>query len=87
MVLANLEKGDIMFILDTISSVCSDPALAAILSIIKKVMNIVWIIGPILAIIGAVIAFVKLLSNPDEKKYRKLFQNMIIALVMLFFLR
>lgn len=75
-----------MFILDTISSVCSDPALAAILSIIKKVMNIVWIIGPILAIIGAVIAFVKLLSNPDEKKYRKLFQNMIIALVMLFFL-
>ena len=75
-----------MFILDNISGVCSDPGLAAILSLIKRVMNIIWIIGPILAIIGAVMALTKLLSNPEEKKYKNLFKNMIIALLILFLL-
>ncbi len=75
-----------MFILNNISSTCSDPGLAAIISIIKKVMNIVWIIGPILAMVGAIIAFTKMMSNPDDKKYKSLFKNMIIALLMLFFI-
>ena len=75
-----------MFILDNISNACSDPGLAAILSLVKRVMNILWIIGPILAIIGAVMALTKLLSNPEEKKYKTLLKNMIIALLMLFFL-
>lgn len=79
-------KGDVMFILNNVSATCSDPGLAAIISLIKKVMNIIWIIGPILAIIGGVIAFTKLMSNPDEKKYKGLLKNMIIALLMLFFI-
>lgn len=74
-----------MFLLD-ISSKCSDPGLAVILATVKKFMNILWIIGPILAIIGAGIALFKLLSNPDEKKYKSIFKNMLIALIMLFFL-
>lgn len=73
-----------MFIGDTISSLCTDPGLASILAIIKKVMNIIWILGPILAIISAVIIGVKLMSNPDEKKYKGLFKNCIMALLMLF---
>lgn len=75
-----------MFILQNISRVCSDPALASIISLVKKAMNIIWIFGPILAIIGAIIALVKLLTNPDEKKYKSLFKNMIIALFLLFFI-
>lgn len=75
-----------MFILNNISEVCSDPGLAMIISLIKKAMNIIWIIGPILAIIGAVIALIKLLGNPEEKKYKSLFRNMIIALLLLFFI-
>lgn len=69
-----------------ISGSCSDPGLAVIISVIKKFMNILWIVGPILAIIGAGIAFYKLMSNPDEKKYKHLFKNMIIALIVLFLL-
>lgn len=73
------------FILN-ISGNCSDPGLAAILSVVKRFMNILWIVGPILAIVGAGIAFYKLMSNPDEKKYKNLFKNMIIALIVLFLL-
>ena len=74
-----------MFLLN-ISGNCSDPGLAAIISVIKKFMNILWIIGPILSIVGAGIAFYKLMSNPDEKKYKSLFKNMLIALIVLFLL-
>lgn len=74
-----------MFLLE-ITSNCTDPALAGILYIIKKFMDILWIVGPICAIVGAAIALVKLMSNPDEKKYKNIFRNMIIALLILFFL-
>lgn len=65
---------------------CSDAGLAMLLATVKKFMNILWIIGPILAIIGAGVAFYKLMSNPDEKKYKSLFKNMLIALMVLFLL-
>lgn len=81
-------RGDdfMMLFLLNVSSSCSDPGLAAILTVVKKFMNVLWIIGPILAIVGAGIALFKLMSNPDEKKYKGLFKNMIIALIILFFL-
>lgn len=69
-----------MMILDTISNLCTDPGLAVILATIKKFMNILWIIAPILAIIASVINATKLMSNPDEKKYKRLFFNSITAL-------
>lgn len=75
-----------MLILDTISSLCTDPGLASILSIVKKFVNILWIVGPILAIIASVINAIKLMSNPEEKKYKGLFKNSIMALVILFLL-
>ena len=46
-----------------ISGSCTDPGLASMLFVVKKFINILWIIGPILAIIGAVIAFIKLLAQ------------------------
>lgn len=73
-----------MFILDKVSTLCTDPGLANVIAIIKKVVNIIWLIGPILAIVSAVISGIKLMSNPDEKKYKPLFKNCIMALLMLF---
>ena len=67
-----------------LSGNCTDPGLASLLAVAKKFMNILWIVGPILAIIGAGIAFYKLMSNPEEKKYKSIFKNMLIALIMLF---
>ncbi len=75
-----------MFILDNISGLCTDPGLANILSIIKKFVNILWIVGPILAIISGGIIATKLMTNPDEKKYKPMFKNAITALLMLFFI-
>lgn len=75
-----------MFILDTISGMCTDPGLANILAIIKKFMNILWIVAPILAIISSVINAIKLMSNPDEKKYKGLFKNSIMALLFVLLL-
>ena len=74
------------FILDNIGAVCSDPGLASILSIIKRFVNMLWLFGPILAIIAAVINGFKLMSNPEEKKYKGLFKNSIMALLFLFLL-
>ncbi len=75
-----------MFILDTVSHLCSDPGLANILAIVKKFMNILWIVGPILAIIATGINLTKLMTNPDEKKYKPLIKNSITALLFLFFI-
>lgn len=75
-----------MFMLDAISSLCTDPGLANILFIIKRFMNIIWIAGPIFAIVSGVISAIKLMTNPDEKKYKSLFRNCIMALLFLFFL-
>ncbi len=75
-----------MNILESISGMCTDPGLANILVIIKRVMNILWIVGPILAIIASVINGIKLMSNPEEKKNKHIFQNSIAALLILFFL-
>ena len=69
-----------------VSESCNDAGLAVILATIKKFMNILWIIGPIMAIVGAGIALFKLLNNPEEKKYKNLFRNMILALFILFLL-
>ena len=74
------------FILDNVGSMCSDPGLANILSIIKKFVNMLWVVGPILAIIAAAINGFKLMSNPEEKKYKGLFKNSIMALLILFML-
>ena len=67
-----------------LSGNCTDPGLASLLAVAKKFMNILWIVGPILAIIGAGIAFYKLMSNPEEKKYKSIFKNMLIDIIMLF---
>lgn len=74
-----------MFLLDVIST-CNDPVMASVISIIKKCFGVMQIFGPILAIVGGVIAFTKLLANPDEKKYKPLIKNIIIALVLVLLL-
>ena len=73
-----------MLILEQISNLCTDPGLANIIAIIKKGVSILWIFGPILAIISGMIIGAKLMSNPEEKKYRSLFKNCVIALIFLF---
>ena len=63
---------------------CIDAALGNILSIIKNIVNIIWIAGPILAIISLAINLTLMVKDPDDKKVPKKIKNSIIALILLF---
>ena len=67
-------------------STCSDYALAYVLFFIKKFLTVIQIIGPIVALVGITMHFIKLMTNPDNKKNNVLIKNWIIALLLLFFI-
>lgn len=67
-----------------IIEVCGDIALAHLLVLVKKFLNIVHLIGPIVALVGLVIHLVKLTFNPENKKYKATIKNWLIAFFMLF---
>ncbi len=72
-------------ILDLVS-LCSDPVLTKILSIIKNVLDKIQLVGPIIGIIALIINLIKLMASPEEKKYKSSIKNWAIAIVMLFLL-
>ena len=72
-----------MFILDLVD-VCGSVELAHILGIIKNVLGKIQLIGPILGIVGLILALIKLMANPDDKKTKNSIRNWAIAIVMLF---
>jgi len=65
---------------------CSSPALSNILSIFKRIINLVQIIGPILLIIGMTVNLIKLINDPEDKKLKKNIFNSLIAAVLIFFI-
>lgn len=73
-----------MLFLSTVASACSDAGLASILAIIKRVMGLIQIIGPILAIVSLIIHITMLVKDPDDKKRVKKIHNSVIALFVLF---
>ena len=72
-----------MFILDMVST-CGNPALANLFYIAQRMVTIIQIIAPILAIIALGINLTKSVMNPDDKKNFSMYKNWIIALVMVF---
>ena len=70
----------------TIVNQCGDPVLARVLGLMKSILNLIQLVGPIVGIISIVISLIKLMSNPEEKKYKKLITNWLIEIVMLFLL-
>ncbi len=65
---------------------CNNTIIGSLITIAKNIVNIIWIIGPIIAIIAFTITFIKSLNNPDDEKIPKRIRNSIIALVILFFI-
>lgn len=64
---------------------CDDASLASILSVIKNMLQLIQIIGPIVAIIALSLHFFQLMRDPDNKKALPKIKNSMIALVVLFF--
>lgn len=71
-------------ILYDISKTCTDGSLANILSIIKRIIKVIQIIAPILLAISLFLIFIKLLTNPDEKRHLKSLKNSVMALGFVF---
>ena len=63
-----------------IVSSCSDFALVGILSVVKQILQLIQIVGPILLTVSLSINFIKLVNRPDDKKIPAKIRNSIIAL-------
>ena len=72
-----------MLILD-LTAVCGSYAVATLLSVFKRALNLIQMIGPIVGIIALIINFIKLMITPDEKKLKNVIRNWAIAIIMLF---
>ena len=72
-----------MFILDMVGT-CCNPALANLFNIAQRIITIIQILAPILAIVALGINLTKSVMNPDDKKNFSMYKNWIIALVMVF---
>lgn len=73
-----------MFII--LGSVCKDYPLASILSLIRKGLNVIQIVAPILLILSATIQFIKLTLNPDDdkKSLKKVYNSFMSAIIVFF---
>ena len=63
---------------------CGSVGVANLITILKNILNIIWIITPILAILFLVINLTKIMINPEEKKLPNKIKNILIALIIVF---
>ena len=71
-----------MYILEV---TCSDPALQNVLYVVRRVVNIIQIVVPILLMIALCLQIFTLVTNPDDKKAKGKIKNSIIAAIIVFF--
>lgn len=69
-----------------ILNVCNDYIIGNIIDIIRRAVNLLGIIVPILLIIGGTINIVKAVFNPEDKKVIKNIVNCFISAIIVFFL-
>ena len=65
---------------------CSGGIVGGFVYIAKRIVNIIWIIGPILAIVSLIYNLTMMLKNPDDEKTPKKIKNSVMALIILFFI-
>lgn len=73
-----------MYFLASIGSACNDPGLASILAVVKRMMSLFQIIGPILSLFSIAYHLTMMMKNPDDKKGLPKIRNSAIALIVLF---
>ncbi len=63
---------------------CSSSLIFQYFIIFKRIIGLIQLIAPIIAIIFVIVTLIKMITNPEEKKLKKELQNKFIALVMVF---
>ena len=64
---------------------CNNAVLGVFLKIVKSLLSLIQIIGPILLICSLVMLLVKMAQNPEDKKIPKKIMNSCLALAIIFF--
>ena len=72
--------------IEVLEVTCSSNSLSMILYVVKGILSIIQIVGPILLVISATISFTKLTMNPEEKNGMKKIVNSFLAAAILFFI-
>ena len=70
---------EMIYLLQDLTNYCSDPGLANILDVIQKALKLFQIVMPILSIISLTVIFLKLMSNPENKKMKNAIRNWLLA--------
>ena len=74
-----------IYILGVVSNTCSSPALGSLLLIMKNILSLIQLVGPILALVSLTFIFIRLMTNPENKKLKNAIKNWALALVLMFF--
>ncbi len=64
---------------------CTDYGLLTVLDVMRKILDLIQLIAPIILMVGLGIQFTQLLVNPDDKKKQKALLNKFIAALLCFF--
>ena len=65
---------------------CPGQVMSGFVYIAKTIVYLIWIMGPIIAIISLSLNLALLMKDPDNKKLPKKVKNSVIALILLFFI-
>lgn len=68
----------------TLANCCQDNGLINIISILKKILDVIQIAVPIILIVALAIQLTKMAINPDEKKGMSKIKNQVLASVLVF---
>ena len=72
--------------IDLLNVYCSSVELALFLNVVKNVMRLIQIVAPIVLIVSLTMHFIKIMTNPDDKKLPSKIKNSVIATLVLFFI-
>ena len=65
---------------------CPGQVMSGFVYIAKTILYLIWIMGPIIAIVSLSYNLALLMKDPDNKKLPKKVKNSVIALILLFFI-
>ena len=69
---------------DTLGTCCNDYTLVTVLDVTRKILGLIQMFVPIILIIFATFQFIKMMTDPEEKKLKKALYNKFFAAVIVF---
>lgn len=81
-----MEMFQILSCTNDLATCCSNTALVGFLSILKRIIDIIQFVVPIILIITGTIQFIQMTINPDLKDGFKKILNKLIAVIIIFLL-